>query len=53
MDMIGRIDPTRVAKNRDYIYLIGTDHDSQELHDVSEESNKKTLNMTLTTGLTM
>lgn len=47
MDMIGRIDPTRVAKNRDYIYLIGTDHDSQELHDVSEESNKKTLNMTL------
>ena len=32
LDMIGRIDPTRVAKNRDYIYLIGTDHDSQELH---------------------
>ena len=45
--MIGRIDPTREAKNRDYIYLIGTDHDSQELHDVSEETNRKTVNMTL------
>jgi len=47
LDMIGRIDPTREAKNRDYIYLIGTDHDSQELHDVSEETNRKTVNMTL------
>ena len=47
VDMIGRIDPTREAKNRDYIYLIGSDHDSQDLHDLSEQTNKETLNMTL------
>ena len=47
VDMIGRIDPTREAKNRDYIYLIGSDHDSQDLHDISEQTNKETLNMTL------
>ena len=47
VDMIGRIDPTREAKNRDYIYLIGSDHDSQDLHNISEQTNKETLNMTL------
>jgi len=47
VDMIGRIDPTREAKNRDYIYLIGSDHDSKDLHDLSEKTNKETLNMTL------
>ena len=47
IDMIGRIDPTRKAKNRDYIYLIGSDHDSKDLHNLSEQTNKETLNMTL------
>ena len=47
VDMIGRIDPTREAKNRDYIYLIGTDHDSQDLHDLSEKTNLESVNMTL------
>lgn len=47
VDMIGRIDPTREAKNRDYVYLIGSDHDSQDLHDISEKSNLESVNMTL------
>ncbi|KRO86620.1 MAG: M28 family metallopeptidase [Bacteroidetes bacterium] len=47
VDMIGRIDPTREAKNRDYIYLIGSNHDSNDLHNLSEETNKETVNMTL------
>ena len=47
VDMIGRIDPTREAKNRDYIYLIGSDHDSQDLHDISEKSNLESVNITL------
>ncbi len=47
IDMIGRIDPTRKAKNRDYIYLIGSDHDSKDLHNLSEQTNQETINMTL------
>ena len=34
-DMIGRIDPDK-ADNPNYVYLIGSDKLSQELHDVSE-----------------
>ncbi|EDM43468.1 possible aminopeptidase [unidentified eubacterium SCB49] len=34
-DMIGRIDPNK-ADNPNYVYLIGSDKLSQELHDVSE-----------------
>ena len=45
--MIGRIDPTREAENDDYIYLIGSNHDSNDLHNLSEETNKETVNMTL------
>ena len=40
IDMIGRIDPKREG-NRNYIYLIGSDKLSQELHDLSEEVNTK------------
>ena len=47
VDMIGRIDPTREAENDDYIYLIGSNHDSNDLHNLSEETNKETVNMTL------
>jgi Zn-dependent M28 family amino/carboxypeptidase len=39
-DMIGRIDPDKV-ENPNYVYLIGSDKLSQELHDVSEEVAKK------------
>ncbi len=45
-DMIGRIDPKK-EDNPNYIYLIGSDKLSQELHDVSEKVNKKHINLEL------
>lgn len=45
-DMIGRIDPDK-ADNPNYIYLIGSDKLSQELHDVSEMVNSKYVNLEL------
>lgn len=39
-DMVGRIDPDK-ADNPNYVYLIGSDKLSQELHDVSENVAKK------------
>ena len=47
IDMIGRIDPNREEKNRNYIYLIGSDIISQDLHDLSEEISKKYSNLVL------
>ena len=47
IDMIGRIDPTRKDKNRNYIYIIGSDHDSQDLHNLSEKTNLETVNIDL------
>lgn len=41
LDMIGRLDPKRTDKDPNYIYLIGADKISQELHDISEATNKK------------
>lgn len=41
VDMIGRLDPKRDNPNPNYIYLIGSDKLSQELHDISEEINAK------------
>lgn len=41
IDMIGRLDPKREDKNPNYIYLIGSDKLSQELHDISEATNQK------------
>jgi Zn-dependent M28 family amino/carboxypeptidase len=41
VDMIGRIDPKREDKDPNYIYLIGADRLSQELHDISEAANSK------------
>ncbi|MEK9614588.1 MAG: M28 family metallopeptidase, partial [Flavobacteriaceae bacterium] len=41
VDMIGRLDPKREDKDPNYIYLIGSDKLSQELHDVSEAINQK------------
>lgn len=39
-DMIGRIDPKK-ADNPNYVYLIGSDKLSQELHDLSEKVAKE------------
>jgi hypothetical protein len=46
VDMIGRTD-TQKDLNDDYIYLIGSDKLSIELHDLSEQVNKRCCDMTL------
>ena len=46
IDMIGRTDPKRDG-DRNYIYLIGSDRLSTELHDLSENVNKNFTNITL------
>ena len=45
IDMIGRIDNLHNTPN--YVYLIGSDMLSQELHDISEEINKKYIGLEL------
>ena len=45
IDMIGRIDDWH--KNANYVYLIGSDRLSQELHDISEEVNEKYIGLEL------
>ena len=47
IDMVGRTDPKRKSSNPDYIYLIGSDRLSTELHELSEEVNKATVNIEL------
>ncbi len=46
IDMIGRIDPNREGE-RNYIYLIGSDKLSTELHELSEAVNTKYTNIEL------
>ncbi len=46
IDMIGRIDPKREG-DRNYIYLIGSDKLSTELHELSEKVNKQYGNLEL------
>ncbi|MCV6629413.1 MAG: M28 family peptidase [Flavobacteriaceae bacterium] len=46
IDMIGRIDPKRDG-DRNYIYLIGSDRLSSELHTISESVNQKYCKITL------
>lgn len=46
IDMIGRIDPKREG-DRNYIYLIGSDKLSTDLHELSEEVNSKHMNIEL------
>ena len=41
VDMIGRTDTKREDKDPNYIYLIGADRLSQDLHDISEATNTK------------
>ncbi len=44
IDMIGRVD-AKHKDNRNYVYLIGSDKLSKELHNISEAVNKKHINM--------
>lgn len=46
IDMIGRTDPKRTG-DRNYVYLIGSDKLSTELHEISEKVNSKYTNVTL------
>ncbi|MEX0997654.1 MAG: M28 family metallopeptidase [Flavobacteriaceae bacterium] len=46
IDMIGRITPEK-AENPNYIYLIGTDRLSTQLHNLSEEVNQRYVNLEL------
>jgi len=46
IDMIGRIDPKREG-DRNYVYLIGSDKLSTDLHELSEEVNSKYTNIEL------
>lgn len=46
IDMIGRIDPKHET-NRNYVYLIGSDKLSTDLHNISEATNKKYTNLNL------
>lgn len=47
VDMIGRRDFVYEKNKKDYIYLVGSDKLSTELHDISEAMNKKYTNLTL------
>lgn len=46
IDMIGRVDDAH-KDNHKYVYLIGSDKLSSELHAISEEANKKYVNYNL------
>lgn len=46
IDMVGRIDKEH-KNNHDYIYVIGADKLSQELHDINETMNKRYTNLEL------
>lgn len=47
IDMVGRTDPKRRSDNDNYVYLIGSDRLSSQLHEVSEEANSQTVNLEL------
>ena len=48
VDMVGRVDPDHEGgDNEEYVYVIGADKLSQELHDVSEKVNKTYVNLDL------
>jgi len=47
IDMIGRTDPKRKEGDRNYVYLIGSDKLSTDLHNISEEVNKACCNVEL------
>lgn len=45
IDMIGRVDPKHEGSGKNYLYLIGSDKLSKELHNLSEDINKKYFNL--------
>lgn len=45
IDMIGRVDPKHEESGKNYLYLIGSDKLSKELHNVSEAINKQYINL--------
>ena len=47
IDMVGRTDPKRTEGRREYVYLIGSDRLSTDLHKISEAANNATLNLDL------
>jgi Peptidase family M28 len=46
IDMVGRIDRNH-KKNHDYVYLVGSDRISKSLHQLSEETNRSSINLQL------
>jgi hypothetical protein len=46
IDMIGRLDQ-KYQNNPNYVYIIGSDKLSSELHQINEEANQKHTNLTL------
>ncbi len=46
VDMVGRVDE-KYADNPNYIYVIGSDRLSTDLHEINEEANKKYTGLTL------
>jgi len=46
VDMVGRVDE-KYIENPNYIYVIGSDRLSTELHDINETANKKYTNLVL------
>ena len=42
IDMIGRFDPTHPGEDNDYVYIIGSNMISQELHDINDWANTST-----------
>ncbi|MDZ4701410.1 MAG: M28 family peptidase [Rhodothermales bacterium] len=42
IDMIGRYDPTHPSKSKNYVYIIGSNLISQELHDLNAQVNTAT-----------
>ncbi|AUD03020.1 M28 family peptidase [Spirosoma pollinicola] len=47
IDMVGRVDDLHLGKSDNYIYVIGSDKLSSELHKISEDVNKKEIGMEL------
>lgn len=46
VDMVGRVDE-KYEENPNYVYVIGSDRLSTELHDINENANKKYTNLVL------
>jgi Zn-dependent M28 family amino/carboxypeptidase len=47
IDMVGRIDPSHDDRDSNYIYIIGSDRLSTDLHKLNELANKESANLNL------